>query len=84
MSSERPGKSHAVAWTLSILAAVVLYVMSVTPLSCICLHGKYGSRSEIPDWFIAYAAPADWLYEHTPPLQQPLDAYADWVRRVMR
>lgn len=84
MGAEHSGKSHVIASTLLSLAVVVLYVLSVTPLSCISLRGKYGTRSEIPGWMRTYGAPADWLYEHAPPLQTPLDAYAEWVRGVMR
>jgi hypothetical protein len=76
MNSERSGKSHATAWVLSILAAPVLYLLSVAPLACSHAHG------EGPPWLIRYCFPAKWIADHTV-LERPLRAYSSFWEKMM-
>ena len=49
MSEERSGKSHALAWALSVLAVPVLYVLSAPAI--------YYSFAPQSDWVVKYARP---------------------------
>ncbi len=69
MSAARSGKSHAAAWTLSILAVPVLYLLSVPPLC-------YG-RVLPAGWVAPYAAPFEWLGNNTV-LGKLLGPYNSW------
>lgn len=67
MSAKQKGKSNAVAWTLTIVAVPVLYVLSVPPigLGYARLTGL-GDDEEPPRWLTAYATPYAWLVDRTP------------------
>jgi hypothetical protein len=81
MSTERSGKSLATAWTLAILAVPVLYLLSVPPL----VFGSAKARWRVRSWALmdAYAAPSNWLYDHTP-MKKPLGAYTKWWHDLIR
>jgi hypothetical protein len=65
-------KSHAIAWSLSIVAAPILYLSSVPPL---CANSV---RWSLPtEGSAAYSTPYFWLCNHTA-LKKPLLAYYDW------
>jgi hypothetical protein len=70
----------AKAWTL--LTVVVLYLLSVGPLFAVCHRAKL-IEPFAPRWLELYAAPEDWLIEHTP-LGIPLLEYnAFWTTRLL-
>lgn len=76
--------SHAVTWTLAMLAVPVLYVLTL-PLVVVVARKTYeamlGGYSRPPAWLETYATPLEWLYQT--PLKQPIEAYFDWVARCM-
>ena len=79
MSSDSHRSSHATAWTLSLLIGLpLLYVLTLPPL-IICVVGHPGTSPShmAPKWLEVYAAPANWLFRHTP-LSTPLKNYFDW------
>jgi hypothetical protein len=78
MGAERPGKSHATARALSIVAVAVLYLLSVPPLEICTEH-----QGTHPDWFYYYQRPLWWLASNTQ-LTQTLALYKDWWERVAR
>src|SRR5437773_113554 len=61
MSAERPGKSHVVAWVLSVLAVPVLYVLCYPPIvQCAYVHNW------TPSWLYTYSDHYWWLREKLP------------------
>jgi hypothetical protein len=80
--SDSPHMS-AKAWTLSIFAVPVLYLLSVPPMYTFARGtGTWGhsgaiQRDEIPPWVETYAVPFGWVGEHTL-LREPLGAYLKW------
>ncbi|OAI56881.1 hypothetical protein AYO49_03405 [Verrucomicrobiaceae bacterium SCGC AG-212-N21] len=78
MSVERSGKSHAAAWTLSILAVPVLYVLSVGPMAYFFIP-LMGDDPQ-PEWFNYYGRPYRVLYFNTP-LRGVMDSYEGWWAR---
>ena len=84
-TSPADAQSHTrwVAWTLSLLAVPVLYLLSVPPLVIWVIDlGGLGTITTAPRWLELYVIPADWLYQNTP-LREPLDAYGDWCEKMM-
>jgi len=76
--SEEPGRqSHVTAWTLGVLAAVVLYVLSVPWLDCALARINWQNSAA----YNAFSAPHEWLAEKSP-LAAPLGDYRDWVYSV--
>jgi hypothetical protein len=90
MSAGRSGKSHAVAWVLSILLALVLYVLTFPIVERVAfnqirpgtLHLN-GSESftGFPKWFTMYAVPYQRL--RVGALKEPLDAYENWTNKPL-
>jgi len=62
MSLEPRHKSHAVTWTLLILALPLLYLLSIGPL--VYLQEKGVIPDPRPAWIDVFYTPVDWLYEH--------------------
>lgn len=74
--SETKAKSHAVAWTLALLALPLLYLLSFPPLSqCLILTNRGDS------WLASYSAPYRWLEKRTP-LKTALHGYDKWWQHV--
>ena len=67
MTAERSSKSHAMAWTLSLLTVPVLYVLS----------GPWVLGYAPIPWGVRYFAPYEWLARNTP-LGHLLWRYFDW------
>ena len=78
MSTERSGKSHAVAWTLMIIAAPVLYVLTYPFLYLSAPQNLGSDEGAFPKWLIVYSVPWNWC-EGTP-AEGPLRDYEWWVR----
>lgn len=84
MHAERSGKSRAVAWILAVLAALVLYLLSVPPSILFAVGDREIVNRGMPDesiattWLEYYGKPYGWLSETTP-LKYPLRAYETWV-----
>jgi hypothetical protein len=65
-------------WAVSILAAGVLYVLSVPPV----VIGSWAiSPGRGYHWAVIYAQPYEWVYGNTP-LKKPLKAYSSFCARV--
>src|SRR5690242_9216672 len=88
-----PERSRAVAWIIrfvTLLAVVVIYVLSVPPLVFQTLtaqtaakEGQPSPKMQSPGWVQLYAAPYDWVASSSL-LRQPLDSYADWCAEKMQ
>jgi hypothetical protein len=78
MSAERSGKSHAIAWTLSIFAVPVLYVLTLPPIFFF-VEMHFTSSPGIEEFMNTYCEPYGWLVDQKA-LQKPLRAYADFWR----
>jgi hypothetical protein len=68
------GSSHAAAWALSALAALVIYVLSIGPVAGLM------EREAIPDGFASVLEKLYWplsMVEGTP-LEEPLLTYIEW------
>jgi hypothetical protein len=76
MSGEPNHKSHAVAWTLSVAAVPVLYLLSIGPVVGLAENDTIPNDPP-PEWLTAFYMPYEWLYWNTP-LQAPLEAYKNW------
>jgi hypothetical protein len=78
MSEERSGKSHALAWTLAIVAVPVLYVLTM-PVVAWAAHRFDKPATMIGGvwWMSVYAAPFSWM--QTTPIEKPLMSYYNWV-----
>lgn len=75
MHSERSGKSHAIAWTLAIMAVPVLYLLSVAPIQ-ILTASKRDSQGYLPRlWAMEYGEPYEWLCDTAPFLRRTLTKY---------
>jgi hypothetical protein len=70
-------RSHAMGWTLAVLAVPVLYVLTLPPIAVIGMRLGVDKR-----WVDVYAAPANWLYSETP-LRKPLDTYGAWWGKLL-
>ena len=75
MDEESSHQSHVLRWTLGVLAALLLYVLSWGPFLGLMYRGT------IPDplatWLINFYQPVFWLVNNTP-LEKPLEAYCKW------
>lgn len=82
MSAERSGKSHGIAWTVIIIAAVpILYLLSVQPLIQLTVRATpswpYGAHR----WLELYCTPMNAVHD-VPWLGEVLwDDYAAWWER---
>ncbi len=77
MSTDQPNQSHATAWVVSIIGALVLYVGSAGPVSGLIKNGTIPESQSV--LVIKFYAPIQWLYDNTPtPLRDPLNAYEVW------
>ena len=74
MSEEPPRKSHKLAWILSIVAVLVLYVLSVGPVCYFEIRGRLPHPR--PHWLNVVYEPLYWLFKT--PLGKPFDAYLNW------
>jgi hypothetical protein len=87
--------SHGAAWSLGIVAALLLYVLSVPPLIAIkCdpvlmappppgVKTAWSINRSPPVWLAYYIVPSQWL-SRIPGLGEPLTTYADWVYGLPR
>ena len=80
MSEEPARKSHAMTWTLWIVAMPLLYVLSYGPLCGMVNNGTISDSSM--DWMGNFYRPAAKLYWESP-LSEPFMAYADWWIRAL-
>jgi hypothetical protein len=81
MSEEQSRKFHPMAWLLSILSAIVIYVLSAGPVVGLEFNGVVPSHNG--EWQETFYAPVLWLLEYTP-LHDPLDAYFAWWMKVLK
>jgi hypothetical protein len=81
MSTDRSGRSHALAWIVTVLVAVpVLYVLTFPVVMWYAYWkdhtGDHSPRE--PRWLLTYSVPYVYLARETP-LSHPLVSYYDWV-----
>jgi hypothetical protein len=88
MSERSSGKSHALAWTLSILVVPVLYLLSVPPLGAVLpavtLGGKGPPRYQV--YALQYREPWVWLADQTRDtfVGDAMRSYDRWCWTVIR
>ena len=75
MSEEPARQSHLMAWTLSIVAVPVLYILSSGPLHFLVIRGTI--PISLQEELVFYFRPLHLIY-HIAPLRRPLDAYDNW------
>jgi hypothetical protein len=76
--SASPAKSiHAPAWTVAILAAPLLYVLSVPPVRLLTAKNRTSDGYVPRQWAKHYAKPYYWLRTFEP-LAEPLNKYHRW------
>ena len=76
MSAARSSKSHATAWTLSILAVPVLYMLSCPPFRILVVeHSEY----PFPSWAWQVLSPYDWVRANTPLHRSLVDYEEFWM-----
>jgi hypothetical protein len=75
VSEARPQKSSATAWMLFILAALLLYWLSIGPVFYLEAIGRVPGSWE--PWLNDFYRPLDWLHDHTP-MWAPMNAYGRW------
>ena len=80
MSLEPNRKSHATAWIVTILAVLLLYVLSYGPLLVLMHNGTIPPAAH--KWLDGFYSPVRWLYVYTP-LGEPLRAYTIWWGKVL-
>ena len=70
MSEEPARQSHFMAWTLSIVAVLVLYMLSVGPVLYLAERGTIpvSLHKGLQDFY----RPLEWIYFNTP-LRAPID-----------
>jgi hypothetical protein len=69
-------KAHTTTWLLVVLAALVLYILSVPPMQFLTAK-PHADSLKAPDWVLAYGKPYTWAQENTF-LEDPLQAYSEW------
>ena len=80
MDEEASHKSHAMRWTLGVLTALVLYVLSWGPVWG--LVGRGTITYPVALWLDAFYRPVGWLHDNTP-LQKPLHRYRCWWGQIL-
>lgn len=68
------------AWSLSILAVPVLYVLSVPPLAI--AQYRIGNNPFGIHWVLAYCGPYSWVLKHSTPITPVLRFYSDWWEKI--
>lgn len=83
MSAERSttGKSHATAWTVSVLAAPLLYLLTLPPL-VIATGTRHARGVARADFMEPYLVPWQWVARNTP-LQPLMSDYYEWWMEVL-
>ena len=95
MNEEASHQSHAMRWTLGVLAALLLYVLSYGPVLGLMGRGTIPPvplwliefdtgliRFHGPKWLSAFYQPVVWLHDNTP-LQEPLNRYGCWWVQIL-
>jgi hypothetical protein len=82
MSAERSDKSHAMAWTLSILSALVLYVLSIGPVDGLITNSANPRQAD--GWFPLFYRPIFWLTDNTPLEKVEIEYRAWWWKATKR
>ena len=78
MSERRSGRSHAMAWTVAIIAVPVLYVLTAPPF-LVTVNRCFPSSPTAANFGESYFAPYQWLWNQAP-LRRPLRTYWNfWV-----
>ncbi len=78
MCEEQRGKSHAGTWVFSVVAVLVLYVLSWPPFLRLQQNGAIPWPE--PKWVDDFYQPYFWIYGNTP-LKQPFEAWRKlWVK----
>jgi hypothetical protein len=96
--SRTSSSGHVTYWSLVVLAALALYLLSVPVVSGLLLGPKWVTSStytgtafvadgwmlqEVPPrWLQTYTGPYYWLAYRTP-LRVPLMGYSDWCWRML-
>ena len=80
MDEEASHKSYAMRWTLGVLTALLLYVLSWGPFLGLMHRGTIPDPP--PKWVEDFYEPVFWLARNTP-LQEPLDLYCRWWIRIL-
>ena len=80
MDSEASHQSHALRWTLGVLTALLLYVLSWGPVGG--LHVRYTIPYPAVEWLNTFYRPLTWLHNNTP-LQKPLELYVQWWIHIL-
>ena len=81
MDEEASHHSHALRWTLGVLTALLLYVLSIGPVAGLGMRGTIPKSAT--QWLFVFYMPVAWLHEFTP-LQKPLDLYTDWWIHILK
>jgi hypothetical protein len=81
MSQDRSRNGRGMAVMVTMSALPVIYLLSVWPVICLTIR-PCQEQLWLPQ---AYAAPAFWLYQHSPPWwQEGWERYGHWWAHVMR
>ena len=75
MDEEASHQSHALRWTLGVLTALLLYVLSFGPIGGLVQRGTISIR--VAKRLTTFYQPLVWLHANTP-LQKPLELYTSW------
>ncbi len=81
MSEEPRRSSHATTWTLGVVGALVLYVLSVGPVGF--AFARINPHGDAPVWAKEFYAPLIWLHDHTF-LDKPLESYENWWENLAK
>ncbi len=81
MENEAGRKSHATAWTISILAGLIVYVGSAGVIDALYTTGRLTTPP--PPWLRGFYMPLLWLCKNTP-LHRLMEVYVDWLIALFR
>lgn len=84
MSAERSttGRSHAAAWTVSVLAAPLLYLLTLPPL-VIATGTPHRHGVQVAEGLKPYCLPWGWLAKNTPMHSVMADYYEWWMEALL-
>jgi hypothetical protein len=74
-----PGNSHGTAWTVGIVAAVLIYTLSPGPVAWWIHHRNGGTE---PPWVRWVYAPLVYGSEHFEPMGRAYEVYFDWCINI--
>lgn len=81
MENEAERKSHAGAWTLAVVALLVVYVGSAGVIDTLYTTGRLPGSP--PPWLERFYSPIIWAAKNTP-LHKPMEVYVEWLAAMFR